>query len=357
MEKLCRIFESNVYNNGCLAFVLEQGAGDQPIKHLGSGPRRLQPSNMLEHISLHQVLTALEKLNPIEKRCLAIVLAESLLILHDSPWLDEGWRKSDIWFVRKSNNKRDLTNPFLSVRFNMTEAGSTARTAFHRNPNILALGVLLVEIFNERGIESWSAANTSPYLVAEDIAEKMDPMPSTDAIKACFYLDWIPTGQVAELKHPKVRLGFVEKVIEPLRRELDYVQAKINNRPAPSEDTTRATGVDHSPRRAPTADKSSITTWGSSVASVKQGERPGMPSFYFLAAPLILIISLLFFNPNFYFRTVLISVCITSVWNSLVWVRAARSLKGSHLNTMAERFFRITRCSMRASFQWPGYRV
>jgi hypothetical protein len=60
--------------------------------------RQLAFSDALDPISLGELLEGPTKLDMREKRRLALVFAESLLLYHDSNWLLDGWKKQDICF-------------------------------------------------------------------------------------------------------------------------------------------------------------------------------------------------------------------------------------------------------------------
>lgn len=175
-------------------------------------------------------------MGPYEKRELAVVCAYSLLLLHGSPWMSSKWDKTKLTFFVKPNHEPDFVRPFISTRFESPaqQIGSGDSGAFHRNSHILALGILLLEILNEKPIERWrrneERAMVSPeneatldWLVASRVVQKMDRSLSRAAVEACLDLDWIPMDQPAGLEEPEVRNGLFKKVIEPLEAELAMV--------------------------------------------------------------------------------------------------------------------------------------
>ncbi|WXC58470.1 hypothetical protein SNK03_004369 [Fusarium graminearum] len=228
LDTLCDAFSPDL-DGFSIAFILEASQGHDLMKRLQCKPRRLHFFELSPPISLGELLEGPTKLDPIEKRRLALIFAESLLLYHGSDWLQPGWVKDDIYFFFKTEDEPDLKTPFLSARLNVPGSGQflSGSMAYHANPSILALGVLLIEIFNERAIEKWKTAkershsNTATLqIVADRIVNKMDSSGSTKAIQACLSLDWIPVGRSAGLDDAETRTGFLKNVIWPIKQEL-----------------------------------------------------------------------------------------------------------------------------------------
>jgi hypothetical protein len=193
-------------------------------------------------MSLRDLLAGNAKMGSYEKRELAVICAYSLLLLHDTPWISAGWDKSSLSFFFKQDHEPDFARPFISTTFETTARpiGSTTAGVFHRNSHILALGILLLEIINEKPVERWrkpaeeatvSADTEATFnlVVAQRTVDKMDDTPSTAAIQACLNLDWIPQGRPVKLEDPIVRDGLFEKVIQPLEVEISMVSKIIQS--------------------------------------------------------------------------------------------------------------------------------
>lgn len=231
IERICQACQSDLKDYS-LALVFENTTGQQVMKQLGSKLRRLRFHDHSDPISLGELLDGSTKLDPSEKRRLALIFAQSLLLYHDSNWICNGWIKEDISFFFRSEDEPDLNHPFLSARFNNAQAtGDPFRnTNNHRNPSILALGVLLIEIFNEKPIEKWRTAKergnpgaATVWMVADRVVKKMDQSPSREAIEACLDMNWIPAGHAAGLEASETREGLLENVIAPLKQEIRWL--------------------------------------------------------------------------------------------------------------------------------------
>ncbi|CAG1964823.1 unnamed protein product [Fusarium graminearum] len=233
LNTLCDAFSPDL-DGFSIAFILQASQGQDLMRRLQCKPRRLHFFELSPPISLRELLEGPTKLDPIEKRRLALIFAQSLLLYHGSDWLQPGWVKDDIYFFFKTEDEPDLKTPFLSARLNVPGSGQflTGSMVYHANPSILALGVLLIEIFNERPIEKWKTAkersnpNTATLqIVADRIVSKMDSSGSTKAIQACLSLDWIPVGRSAGLDDAETRTGFLKNVTWPIKQELQCLSA------------------------------------------------------------------------------------------------------------------------------------
>ncbi|KAF1810424.1 hypothetical protein P152DRAFT_451168 [Eremomyces bilateralis CBS 781.70] len=123
--------------------------------------KRLCVEGSLPDVSLAALLDGKRKLKLKEKRILAVILAHSLLHFCDSPWMRHGtrssWNKHHISFFYKSKDDVDLIRPYVTTDFQPIqdrEDPAEAMYRLHPNPSVLALGVLLLEIEQQAGIES-----------------------------------------------------------------------------------------------------------------------------------------------------------------------------------------------------------
>lgn len=231
LQALCEVFGPDLQNHS-IALVLEDTSGQQCMKHHKTTLRKFQFLEASDPISLAELLDGSTKLDPSEKRRLALVFAQSLLLYHDSDWISNGWTKEDICFFFKSEDEPEVSRPFLSARFNNapTTGNPFRRTNHHRNPSILALGILLIEIFNEKPIERWRTTKerknpnaATMWMVADRVVKKMDHSPFREAIEACLDMNWVPAGRVAGLEDRETRAGLLENVIMPLKQEISWL--------------------------------------------------------------------------------------------------------------------------------------
>lgn len=200
---------------------------------LPSEPRTVRFSESDDPSSLYELLDGPGKMSRREKLKLAITLSYSLLFLHDSAWVSRGWKKEDLFFFYKREDEPDYESPYLSARLTNSrkllnnDKGSGAPVP--SSEGILTLGILLLEIFEEKPIERWRTLKDKKHLnaftdryVAERMVEKMDSSPSQAAVRAC--LDWMKKFRSEiSLEKQEVRLELFERVIAPLEEELELL--------------------------------------------------------------------------------------------------------------------------------------
>lgn len=232
LERLCQAIESGT-QEFCLRLFVEDLQGQPSMWQLNPLQRKLNFLGTEDPVTLNELLVGYAKIRSKEKRKLALVFAYSLLLYHNSDRLSKGWIKEDISFFFKAEDEPDLDHPFLTARFNQARAPRAAESGnglWHRNPYIFTLGVLLIEIFNEKPIEAWrkpkeraSPTVNTDLFVARRIVQGMDQCPFRDAIHACLEMDWVPEMRSAELDDMEIQLGLLKNVIAPLEQEIRYL--------------------------------------------------------------------------------------------------------------------------------------
>ena len=147
-----------------------------PVQHV------LDSSKYISTTSLASLLTASSSTSdrsdklPLKPRLLlALTLASTLIQLNATPWLGSIWSKHSIYFSTQPSkdpaldqhplhpSRIDLTRPFLTLSFKNEPTAlppSNAPTAYPTDPRqmILELGIMLLEIWHENSLESYSSA-------------------------------------------------------------------------------------------------------------------------------------------------------------------------------------------------------
>jgi hypothetical protein len=198
-------------------------------------PSRSQ-SSMTPFVTLQSVLCSSQQLPLLARRKLAVILSRSLLDLHEGLWLGKDWSKQSITFFPESENTVDYQKPYITTDFNRTDQASPDFRLFHPNANILALGILLIEIQTGRAIETYrlpddltdgvdANANTD-WTVANRVAKSLDDDCSLnykEAVQACLDTPWAAAGQRVSLDDSVTRAGLFNDVVQPLEEELRHL--------------------------------------------------------------------------------------------------------------------------------------
>ena len=174
-----------------------------------------------------------------ERRLLAVNLASSLLQLHSTPWIDTFFSKKDISFLLSdpSTMSIDHAQPYVSRSFASKAHLPTPITTRseskvpHGNPSILALGIVLLELYycetleNACGVEAsifdFEKNGTTLLCSALGWVEDATNDISFKYLQAaqhcikCFF-----DTQSRSLMDDKFRQAVCEKVLVPLQEEL-----------------------------------------------------------------------------------------------------------------------------------------
>ena len=194
-----------------------------------------------ELITLEQILLQISsdrpsrvKWNLIQRMNLSFSLASSLLQLYSTPWLSEPWTKRTIcfWRLRPSSQANDMVltfesdRPFLVHKFTK---GPAACPTYNLNAKyqLLALGIVLLEIRHKRSFESWASTHDlildSSYGKRYDAASMWlrdfigDLEPSYfDAAARCIECNFQTRSPILDWEDLDFRKAVCELVIKPL---------------------------------------------------------------------------------------------------------------------------------------------
>ena len=221
LENVCNIFKNRVKNTG-RKWVVAKTEGQLALWQEHDPERIFRKIRVLPFATVTnlRVLLGSTELDNDTKRALGLTFAYSLLLCYDSKWLPRGWNKEDIVFFGNEDNLFDTEYPFLAPT---PQSGHWAKT-LHRNQEIMTLGVLLVEIFEKKPIESHitqmdrDSCDETPvdWRVATKVAKGMGDSPARWAIEACLYMRWADGMESCALDNGGVREKFYEHVIAPL---------------------------------------------------------------------------------------------------------------------------------------------
>ncbi|QSZ30702.1 hypothetical protein DSL72_000260 [Monilinia vaccinii-corymbosi] len=235
LQRICDTVGCGGPIDQCLQLLVEDSGKDQMLWQLRSIPKRLPKSRVAEAESLQAVLAKSMKLPLVTKRRLAVVFAHSLLQLHEIYWENKEWNKNHIFFFYDISGDLDFQRPYLSTVPDLAideKQTPLNLNRFHRNPSILALGLLLIEIDTGRLIETFRTevekqeVNTNTdWLVANRVVKTLADcsLGYRDAIQSCLDTPWVPAGQRVNLEDVGTRAGVYQDIIKPLEDELTYL--------------------------------------------------------------------------------------------------------------------------------------
>ncbi|KLU82101.1 hypothetical protein MAPG_01178 [Magnaporthiopsis poae ATCC 64411] len=237
LENICDVLRDALSPEHGLQLLIEDMERTQQMWRLNWREAQLQYVRTKAEVSLKSILQHTTAPSLVERRRLALVLAHSIIQLHESPWLSDQWSKENICFFSTAAGF-DLGRPYMSTALDRFPSGSEPPNLdrFHRNPGILRLGVLLIEIHRWSGLETYW----------EPVTDLVDgkPTPNTDlqvarrvlrsqaladcfetyrgAIEACLQVPWAHSGSRVSLEDRETQEGIYGHVIEPLEEEVKH---------------------------------------------------------------------------------------------------------------------------------------
>lgn len=189
---------------------------------------------ILSTLSLRQVLENRTKdLPPLtfnDRLYLAAVISSSVLQLHRTPWLADIVSSEDIMFIQRGNTI-SYRHAFVKRQpDNQAAAGSSSDMGFTpRNPMVLSLGILLVEIILGKPVHNGKRDSgqhdlLSNYAAAYKLLHEVDLKGSQNygsAVRRCLSYH-IPTDS-QDMEDERFRHDVYRTIVALLERDLSYI--------------------------------------------------------------------------------------------------------------------------------------
>jgi len=217
----------------CLQLLVEDMEQTQRMWRLNWREPQLQYLPEKPPDSLGMLLERYASPSLIERRRLALLFTQSLLQLHENPWLSDKWNNDHIQFFYIGTDVPDLKRPYISTAFDdlPSDLEQPDGNCFHKNPGILRLGILLIEIHKWRPLKAFQIVddlvdgkwtlNTDLFVARRVLKTMTDCYPTyTKAINACLNVPWVCSGSRVSLEDQETQGGLQSDVIKPLEKEV-----------------------------------------------------------------------------------------------------------------------------------------
>ena len=174
-----------------------------------------------------------------ERLKLAVRLASSVLQLHSTEWLRERWGKQDIYFIQRDSfqsRSPSLEIPVVHQAFTPEPSVSTASIEphiIHCNLSLFSLGIVLIELWFWRSVESfqvnehqaydpWEASDTARFTTAQRLVPILYEDAGDiygDTVRRCIVgLDHMDS----KLENNEFKNEAYLKVLQPLEKHLEF---------------------------------------------------------------------------------------------------------------------------------------
>jgi hypothetical protein len=232
--------------NSCIGYLLDPVGRKQGIHSLDTLKNHTQ--RQWTSFSLHQVLTKRGNVTRhptlLDKLQIATKLSSNVLQLHNTPWLSDDWRSSDVFFLYRSGAipPSIYEDPFVYGSLSPQRGKSTPnqRTTSRviRNQTLFALGVLLIELWYGQPLEELQSAGDlnhqgTPGIawctatrIAEEEIEFQAGKRYADAVRRCIRCEF-GEHRTPDLQSESFQQAVFEGVVVPIEKTLEQFQGII----------------------------------------------------------------------------------------------------------------------------------
>jgi hypothetical protein len=199
-------------------------------QHKGT-PRLYQPRSLANPITLEKLLRTRDKgWIAAGKFTLGLILAYSLFYLYGGRWARGRWGRKNIVFYEIDG--KIYPKPFLCSNPDKFSGPPRADDSAHGFPEILELGVILLEIYIDQDLSSYlkldpiADAETSNELLARTskvfrrVRPQMSSLPYRTAIEWCLQLYHDVDKDNEDMESQELRTALFQQVISPLESEI-----------------------------------------------------------------------------------------------------------------------------------------
>lgn len=161
---------------------------------------------------------------------LALKLAQSLLQLHNGPWLQTLWTSETLFFLcenSKGGSKlRNIHSPFISCIISDSPPSLPKPSHFDKYPLLLTFGQFLLELANgeKLPVTKTKTGDFSPYMTLKNNFNEMNTGSLSDdykeAIKGCLDFHKFLKDERGPDEEVRIRTTIFKKIVMPLENNL-----------------------------------------------------------------------------------------------------------------------------------------
>lgn len=228
---MCTLIKNSYRSDVCLELLQNRDS----LRHIRSSRRRTKVQEPQPSTTLHDVLCGAKRLTNKDRRQLAVILANALLHLKDSLWLEDNWTNKDVCFM-VVNDSIDFCRPYLASGFSNAANQNDDPDSFqlHQSPALLHLGIILLELGISTPIEAKrldgdlvdgnvnvnTDLSTAERVLEQSVDELHDGYRA--AVQACLDCKFVPADGSFDFDNEAFRRSVYEHVVKPLEMELYY---------------------------------------------------------------------------------------------------------------------------------------
>jgi hypothetical protein len=238
LEDICAAIQSAHESKLQLEILIDH---EEKVWEMAMTPAKVAKTSSCQFTSLENLLSlsrpfSEKKWLHKEKAILAVVLAYSMLQLHESPWLSQSWSAKHIYFLENSSfsssrlsatSQLKLRRPYVSTALELSSVRSSFAVIQPRNHCLIALGVVLLELYLNRTIredDQELVSHDIRYMAIDLLEESADNFTMTPeyykAIQFCLFPKPDPHSRKVSFDDVGFREIYYKEVIVQLEEHL-----------------------------------------------------------------------------------------------------------------------------------------
>ncbi|KAF8445312.1 hypothetical protein BGX38DRAFT_1196217, partial [Terfezia claveryi] len=203
--------------------------GEAKVRVCPRGGKQLKV-NPMELVTLQALFNRPQKPSIRDRLRLAVLLASSVMQLHETSWLNKLWYSSDIFF--KGTDARDLrlAEPYLRSTFQAAQESTFAVAQvedewsdciLYCNQTLFMLGIVLIEIYHWERFEALENGRRKSQAVREIVTELFQNAGENYGLSVKTCVQGLP-GIEMDLDHEGFKNEVYEKIVVPLEDNLKH---------------------------------------------------------------------------------------------------------------------------------------
>lgn len=170
---------------------------------------------------------------------LSLILANALIQLSKTPWLDESWDLGDIYVLNRKDSTLATEEAFVSRKFvaksRCADNAKMRSRSWLQNETVFAFGILLIELSFGQRLYAYKTANDidaqgnetifTEYQIATRLVHELanrEPSKYVEAANRCIFFDSQTIN--TDIEHPNCQEQFYRGVIVPLQELCDVLR-------------------------------------------------------------------------------------------------------------------------------------
>ena len=229
ISSLCGAATAAVQGEGRRCVGILSNIGDVNVRVCPRGGKQLGVKPM-ELVTLQTLFSQPQQPSVRERLKLAVLLASSVMQLHETSWLNKLWYSSDIFFKGADAQDFRLAEPYLKSTFQTAQASGVdvvqkedewSDSMLCCNQTLFMLGIILIEVYHWKPFEALENGRRRSKAVRETVAELFQNAGENYGLSVKTCVQGLPCMEM-DLHHEGFKNEVYEKIVAPLEDNLKH---------------------------------------------------------------------------------------------------------------------------------------